>query len=61
MISQSLKKTYIKWFYDDNIKKALVMVVNQKGDVINNKTMFLSDREDYLNDILTQGKIIYKK
>lgn len=37
------------------------MVVNQKGDVINNKTMFLSDREDYLNDILTQGKIIYKK
>ena len=38
-----IKKTYIKWFYDDGVKKALVMVVNQKGDVINNKTMFLSE------------------
>lgn len=55
-----IKKTYIKWFYDDNIKKALVMVVNQKGDVINNKTMFLSENEEYFKE-LNIGKVIYKK
>ncbi|HID0190925.1 TPA: hypothetical protein ACXAU2_001726 [Campylobacter jejuni] len=36
------KKTYIKYFYDNGVK-ALVMVLNQKGNQINNKTMFLSE------------------
>lgn len=36
------------------------MVVNQKGDVINNKTMFLSENEEYFKE-LNIGKVIYKK
>lgn len=56
-----IKKLYIKWFYDDGVKKALVMVVNQKGDVINNKTMFLSENEEYFEKHLKIGKIIYRK
>ncbi|WP_224325369.1 hypothetical protein [Campylobacter canadensis] len=43
------------------MKKALVMVVNQKGDVINNKTMFLSENEEYFEKHLKIGKIIYRK
>lgn len=40
------KKTYIKYFYDNGVK-ALVMVLNQKGNQINNKTMFLSENDKY--------------
>lgn len=54
------KKTYIKYFYDNGVK-ALVMVLNQKGNQINNKTMFLSEEDSYFKEILTQGKVIYKK
>lgn len=56
-----IKKTYLKWFYDDGVKKALVMVVNQKGGLINNKTMFLSEDEEYFKNQLNIGKVIYKK
>ncbi|VEG62965.1 Phage (Mu-like) virion morphogenesis protein [Campylobacter jejuni subsp. doylei] len=41
------KKTYIKYFYDNGVK-ALVMVLNQKGNQINNKTMFLSEDDSIL-------------
>ncbi|EHL8423531.1 TPA: hypothetical protein RHC89_001799 [Campylobacter jejuni] len=54
------KKTYIKYFYDNGVK-ALVMVLNQKGNQINNKTMFLSEDNSYFKEILNQGKTIYKK
>lgn len=54
------KKTYIKYFYDFGVK-ALVMVLNQKGNQINNKTMFLSEDDEYFKNVLNQGKVIYKK
>ncbi|HEH4040649.1 TPA: hypothetical protein SG037_001789, partial [Campylobacter jejuni] len=54
------KKTYIKYFYDNGVK-ALVMVLNQKGNQINNKTMFLSENDKYFKEVLSQGKIVYKK
>ncbi|EHO6362972.1 hypothetical protein OHY33_001856, partial [Campylobacter jejuni] len=48
------------YFYDNGVK-ALVMVLNQKGNQINNKTMFLSEDNSYFKEILNQGKTIYKK
>lgn len=37
------------------------MVLNQKGNQINNKTMFLSENDKYFKEVLSQGKIVYKK
>ncbi|TQR29169.1 hypothetical protein DMB92_08510 [Campylobacter sp. MIT 99-7217] len=54
------KKTYIKYFYD-NGRKALLMVVNQRGNESNNKTLFLSEEDKYLQEIKRESKLIYRK
>ncbi|EHX6178361.1 hypothetical protein K2U76_001712 [Campylobacter jejuni] len=52
--------TSFKYFYDNGVK-ALVMVLNQKGNQINNKTMFISENERYFKEVLNEGKVVYKK
>lgn len=56
-----IKKTYLKHFLNEKGKKrALVMIVNQRGEYMSNKTLFLNGDDKYFNKLKTH-KLIYKK